>query len=34
MCSVAGGSGEDMVAGCLLWCHFAPIHLAVLDQVP
>src|SRR6266702_366400 len=34
MCSVAGGSGEDMVAGHLLWCRFAPIRLAVLDQVP
>src|SRR6266702_6769298 len=34
MRSVAGGSGEDVVAGRLLWCRFAPIRSVVSDQVP
>ena len=34
MHSVTGGSGEDVLAGHLLWCRFVPIHLVVLDQVP
>src|SRR6266702_2928863 len=34
MHSVAGGSEEDVVVGHLLWCHFAPIHSVVSDQVP